>query len=148
MSFYLENTFVCFYMAKLRNMDIRCLWISLFFSARCAMPNRDFPMFSEGYAMFFLSFGTRFAKRCVSDADARLPDRHKYTEQRTKICTRTEFLPLPKVGRSIDETIILGDAKTALQWLLDAIMMLTFFDAVVIAIATCSYRDSNMMLST
>ncbi len=38
--------------------------------------------------------------------------------------------------------------KTPLQWLLDAIMMLTFFDAVVIAIATCSYRDSNMMLST
>ncbi len=31
---------------------------------------------------------------------------------------------------------------------LDAIMMLTFFDAVVIAIATCSHRDSNMMLST
>ncbi len=38
--------------------------------------------------------------------------------------------------------------KTPLQWLLDAIMLLTFFDAVVIAIATCSYRDSNMMLST
>ncbi len=38
--------------------------------------------------------------------------------------------------------------KMPLQWLLDAIMMLTFFDAVVIAIATCSYRDSNMMLSS
>ncbi len=38
--------------------------------------------------------------------------------------------------------------ETALQCLLDTIMMLTFFDAVVIAIATCSYRDSNMMLST
>ncbi len=38
--------------------------------------------------------------------------------------------------------------KTALQRLLDAIMMLTFFDAVAIAIATCSYRDDNMMLST
>ncbi len=38
--------------------------------------------------------------------------------------------------------------KTPLRCLLDAIMMLTFFDAVVIAIATCSYRDSNMMLST
>ncbi len=38
--------------------------------------------------------------------------------------------------------------KTRLRHLLDAIMLLTFFDAVVIAIATCSYRDSNMMLST
>ncbi len=40
------------------------------------------------------------------------------------------------------------DRKTPLRRLLDAIMMLTFFDAVVIAIATCSYRDSNMMLSS
>ncbi len=40
------------------------------------------------------------------------------------------------------------ERKTALRRLLDAIMMLTFFDAVVIAIATCSHRDSNMMLST
>ncbi len=40
------------------------------------------------------------------------------------------------------------ERKTPLQCLLDAIMLLTFFDAVVIAIATCSYRDSNMMLST
>ncbi|WP_373846508.1 hypothetical protein, partial [Bacteroides heparinolyticus] len=38
--------------------------------------------------------------------------------------------------------------KTPPRCPLDAIMMLTFFDAVVIAIATCSYRDSNMMLST
>ncbi len=38
--------------------------------------------------------------------------------------------------------------KTALRCLLDAIMLLTFFDAVVIAIATCSYRDDNMMLSS
>ncbi len=37
---------------------------------------------------------------------------------------------------------------TPLQCLLDAIMMLTFFDAVVIAIRTCCYRDDNMMLST
>ncbi len=38
--------------------------------------------------------------------------------------------------------------KTPLRCFPDAIMMLTFFDAVVIAIATCSYRDSNMMLSS
>ncbi len=43
---------------------------------------------------------------------------------------------------------VFDERKTPLQRLLDAIMMLTFFDAVVIAIATCSYRDSNMMLST
>ncbi len=43
---------------------------------------------------------------------------------------------------------VFDEKKTPLQWLLDAIMMLTFFDAVVIAIATCSYRDDNMMLST
>ncbi len=43
---------------------------------------------------------------------------------------------------------VFDERKTALQYLLDAIMLLTFFDAVVIAIATCSYRDSNMMLST
>ncbi len=43
---------------------------------------------------------------------------------------------------------VFDDRETPLQRLLDAIMMLTFFDAVVIAIATCSYRDSNMMLST
>ncbi len=40
------------------------------------------------------------------------------------------------------------ERKMPLRYLPDAIMMLTFFDAVVIAIATCSYRDSNMMLST
>ncbi len=43
---------------------------------------------------------------------------------------------------------VFDEKKTPLQWLLDAIMMLTFFDAVVIAIATCSYRDDNMMLSS
>ncbi len=43
---------------------------------------------------------------------------------------------------------VFDERKTPLRCLPDAIMMLTFFDAVVIAIATCSYRDSNMMLST
>ncbi len=46
------------------------------------------------------------------------------------------------------KSYILDDKKTPLQRLLDAIMLLTFFDAVVIAIATCSYRDDNMMLSS
>ncbi len=35
------------------------------------------------------------------------------------------------------------ERKTPLRCLPDAIMLLTFFDAVVIAIATCSYRDDN-----
>ncbi len=43
---------------------------------------------------------------------------------------------------------VFDKGETPLRCLPDAIMMLTFFDAVVIAIATCSYRDSNMMLST
>ncbi len=43
---------------------------------------------------------------------------------------------------------VFDEKKMPLQCLLDAIMMLTFFDAVVIAIATCSYRDDNMMLSS
>ncbi len=46
------------------------------------------------------------------------------------------------------EIVISTEEKTPLRCLPDAIMLLTFFDAVVIAIATCSYRDSNMMLST
>ncbi len=46
------------------------------------------------------------------------------------------------------KTRVFGERKTRLRHLPDAIMMLTFFDAVVIAIATCSHRDSNMMLST
>ncbi len=51
------------------------------------------------------------------------------------------------VRNSLEKSCSQGK-KTRLQCLLDVIMMLTFFDAVVIAIATCSYRDSNMMLST
>ncbi len=43
---------------------------------------------------------------------------------------------------------VFDERKTPLRCLPDAIMMLTFFDAVAIVIATCSYRDSNMMLST
>ncbi len=43
---------------------------------------------------------------------------------------------------------VFDERKTRLQCLLDAIMSLTFFDAVAIAIATCSYRDDNMMLSS
>ncbi len=48
----------------------------------------------------------------------------------------------------ISKSRFFDEVKTALRQLLDAIIMLTFFDAVVIAIATCSYRDDNMMLST
>ncbi len=43
---------------------------------------------------------------------------------------------------------VFDERKTPLRCLPDAIMMLTFFDAVVIAIRTCCYRDDNMMLST
>ncbi len=43
---------------------------------------------------------------------------------------------------------VFDERKTRLRCPPDAIMMLTFFDAVAIVIATCSYRDSNMMLST
>ncbi len=46
------------------------------------------------------------------------------------------------------KTAFFDERKTPLRCLLDAIMLLTFFDAVVIAIATCSYRDDNMMLSS
>ncbi len=48
----------------------------------------------------------------------------------------------------ISKSRFFDEVKTALRCPLDAIMMLTFFDAVVIAIATCSYRDDNMMLSS
>ncbi len=50
--------------------------------------------------------------------------------------------------RENPESRVFDERKTPLRCLLDAIITLTFFDAVVIAIATCSYRDSNMMLST
>ncbi len=46
------------------------------------------------------------------------------------------------------ENRFFDNKKMPLQRLLDAIMTLTFFDAVAIVIATCSHRDSNMMLST
>ncbi len=66
----------------------------------------------------------------------------------TSVCTKNSryasfFLP-EKAAKSR----FLDTKKMPLQHPLDAIMMLTFFDAVVIAIATCSYRDDNMMLST
>ncbi len=52
-----------------------------------------------------------------------------------------------RFGKALKSRVF-DERKTPLRCLLDAIMMLTFFDAVVIAIATCSYRDSNMMLSS
>ncbi len=51
-------------------------------------------------------------------------------------------------SEKIPKSRVFDERKTPLRCLLDAIITLTFFDAVVIAIATCSYRDSNMMLST
>ncbi len=54
-----------------------------------------------------------------------------------------------KSGVSLySDTPLFNTKRTTLRCLLDAILMLTFFDAVVIAIRTCCYRDSNMMLST
>ncbi len=43
---------------------------------------------------------------------------------------------------------VFDERKMPLRCLPDAIVLLTFFDAVVIAIRTCCYRDDNMMLST
>ncbi len=66
----------------------------------------------------------------------------------TSVCTKNSryasFFRPEKAARSR----FFDAKKMPLQHPLDAIIMLTFFDAVVIAIATCSYRDDNMMLST
>ncbi len=77
-----------------------------------------------------------------------LPFLHKYTN--TEMCFRTKNSPSYILFQSERTTKnrFFDERKTPLRRLLDTIMMLTFFDAVVIAIATCSYRDSNMMLST
>ncbi len=54
---------------------------------------------------------------------------------------------LPLSQKNI-KTLTSDYMKTALREPLDTTILLTFFDAVVIVIATCSYRDGNMMLST
>ncbi len=66
------------------------------------------------------------------------------------LCFRTKTGRCAMFSRfgKVAENRFFDERKTPLQRLLDAIMILTFFDAVVIAIATCSHRDSNMMLST
>ncbi len=64
------------------------------------------------------------------------------------VCTKYDCRIVFLNSEKAPQTPVYDKKKTALQCLLDAIMLLTFFDAVVIAIATCSYRDSNMMLST
>ncbi len=77
-----------------------------------------------------------------------LPFLHKYTI--TDACVLAEKRSramFPQSGKA-SKMRFFDERKTPLQCLPDAIIMLTFFDAVVIAIATCSYRDSNMMLST
>ncbi len=73
---------------------------------------------------------------------------HNYAMSDTSVCTKNSryasFFRPEKAAKSR----FLDAKKMPLQHPLDAIIMLTFFDAVVIAIATCSYRDDNMMLST
>ncbi len=68
----------------------------------------------------------------------------------TCLCFRTKIHRCAMIFQveKISKSCFFDEVKTALRCPLDAIMMLTFFDAVVIAIATCSYRDDNMMLST
>ncbi len=68
----------------------------------------------------------------------------------TCLCFRTKRHRCAMIFQveKISKSCFFDEVKTALRCPLDAIMMLTFFDAVVIAIATCSYRDDNMMLST
>ncbi len=66
----------------------------------------------------------------------------------TSVCTKnSRYASFFRPEKSAKNRF-LDAKKMPLQHPLDAIMMLTFFDAVVIAIATCSYRDDNMMLST
>ncbi len=68
----------------------------------------------------------------------------------TCLCFRTKRHRCAMIFQveKISKSRFFNEVKTALRCPLDAIMMLTFFDAVVIAIATCSYRDDNMMLSS
>ncbi len=61
---------------------------------------------------------------------------------------RDENVAFFSVFANTSKSSFFDSGKTPLRWLLDAIIMLTFFDAVVIAIRTCCYRDDNMMLST
>ncbi len=77
-----------------------------------------------------------------------LPFLHKYTiPDACVLAEKRSRAMFPQSGKA-SKMRFFDERKTPLQCLLDAIMLLTFFDAVVIAIATCSYRDSNMMLST
>ncbi len=64
------------------------------------------------------------------------------------VCTKYDCRIVFLNSEKAPQTPVFDKKKTALQCLLDTFLLLTFFDAVVIAIATCSYRDSNMMLST
>ncbi len=76
------------------------------------------------------------------------PFSHKYAKTEDVFCPKNSVSDRLPQSEKVVESHFLDERKTSLQHTVDAIMMLTFFDAVVIAIATCSYRDSNMMLST
>ncbi len=71
-----------------------------------------------------------------------------YARENTRICTKNGCFSMRFLSGKTLKTSVFDERKTPLRYSPDGIMMLTFFDAVVIAIATCSYRDSNMMLST
>ncbi len=71
-----------------------------------------------------------------------------YARENTRICTKNGRFSMRFLSGKTLKTSVFNERKTPLRYSPDGIMMLTFFDAVVIAIATCSYRDSNMMLST
>ncbi len=66
------------------------------------------------------------------------------------VCSRTKIGGCAMFFRSEKalKNHVLDERKTPLRCFPDAIMTLTFFDAVAIVIATCCHRDSNMMLST
>ncbi len=73
---------------------------------------------------------------------------HKYTMSSVDFGTKFGCCAMIPRSEKVSKIRFFDARETPPQCPLDAIMMLTFFDAVVIAIATCSYRDSNMMLST
>ncbi len=77
-----------------------------------------------------------------------LPFLYIYAMSYTCFSSKNSRNPMLSQSGEALKNRVFDERKTALQCLPDTIMMLTFFDAVVIAIATCSHRDNNMMLST
>ncbi len=117
---------------------------------------------SHAFAADSADVGFRFGCRVVygrtnevSDAILRCinirkttPFLHIYAMMFVRERTKNSLFGTPFQSEKALKSCFLDERKTRLQCLLDAIMLLTFFDAVAIVIATCSYRDSNMMLST